>query len=332
MHTIVWRNKPEIETLSLDDLFNNLKAYESEVMGTSSSTTNLHNVAFLSSGSTNSTTRAVNTAQGVNTASTQGAVDRSTAVENSSDAVIYSFLSSQPSIPQLDNEDLQQIHPDDLEEIDLRPPRNQDNENIEHIRRTVPVEATTSNALVSQCDSLGYDWSDQVEEGLTNFALMSYSSTSASSSINYEILDKCKTGLGYNVVPPLYTRNFMPPKPDLVYPSLDDFVDKSVSESVVEKPTVEFNEPKTVRKENEAPIIEDWVSDSEDEDEPKFQTVKPNFTKIEFVKPKTNRKLVEKIRLDTYRSPRGNKRNWNQQMSQKLGSYFEILYRKYIIN
>ncbi|GJY97191.1 hypothetical protein Tco_0514101 [Tanacetum coccineum] len=28
MHTIVWRNKPEIETLSLDDLFNNLKAYE----------------------------------------------------------------------------------------------------------------------------------------------------------------------------------------------------------------------------------------------------------------------------------------------------------------
>ncbi|GJZ57129.1 hypothetical protein Tco_0612623 [Tanacetum coccineum] len=28
MHTTVWRNKPEIETLSLDDLFKNLKAYE----------------------------------------------------------------------------------------------------------------------------------------------------------------------------------------------------------------------------------------------------------------------------------------------------------------
>ncbi|GKF36454.1 reverse transcriptase domain-containing protein, partial [Tanacetum coccineum] len=81
MHTIVWRNKPEIETLSLDDLFNNLKAYESEVKGTSSSTTNSHNVAFLSSSSTNSATRAVNTTQGVNTASTQGAVDSSTTVE-----------------------------------------------------------------------------------------------------------------------------------------------------------------------------------------------------------------------------------------------------------
>nr|GFA86806.1 hypothetical protein [Tanacetum cinerariifolium] len=52
----------EIKTLSLDDLFNNLKAYESEVMGTSISTTNSHNVAFLSSNNTNSTTRIVNTA------------------------------------------------------------------------------------------------------------------------------------------------------------------------------------------------------------------------------------------------------------------------------
>ncbi|GJZ38365.1 hypothetical protein Tco_0584556 [Tanacetum coccineum] len=99
-------NKPEIETLSLDDLFNNLKAYESEVKGTSSSTTNSHNVAFLSSSSTNSATRAVNSAQGVNTASTQGVVDSSITIENLSDVVIYSFFASQPSIPQLDNEDL----------------------------------------------------------------------------------------------------------------------------------------------------------------------------------------------------------------------------------
>ncbi|GKE56695.1 hypothetical protein Tco_1495880, partial [Tanacetum coccineum] len=79
-------NKPEIKTLSLDDLFNNLKAYESEVKGISSSTTNSHNVAFLSSSSTNSATKAVNTA------STQGAADSSTTVKNLSDAVIYSFF------------------------------------------------------------------------------------------------------------------------------------------------------------------------------------------------------------------------------------------------
>ncbi|GKB63260.1 ribonuclease H-like domain-containing protein [Tanacetum coccineum] len=86
-------------------------------------------------------------------------------------------------------------------------------------------------------------------------------------------MDKCKTGLGYNVVLPPYTGNFIPPKPDLVYPILDDFVDvnESVSESVVEKPTVETNEPKTAKKENGAPTIKDWVSESEEEDVPKVK-------------------------------------------------------------
>ncbi|GJX24272.1 putative ribonuclease H-like domain-containing protein [Tanacetum coccineum] len=67
----------------------------------------------------------------------------------------------------------------------------------------------------------------------------------------------------------------MPPKPDLVYPSLDDFVEvnESVSESIVEKPTVETNEPKNAKKENGAPIIKDWVFESEKEDVPKIKTV-----------------------------------------------------------
>nr|GEY17345.1 hypothetical protein [Tanacetum cinerariifolium] len=102
MHIILWRNKLEIETLSLDDLFNNLKAYESEVKGTSNSTTNSHNVAFLSSSSTN---KAVNTAQGVNTANTQGAADSSTTIENLSDAMIYSFFASQPITKLVDSKE-----------------------------------------------------------------------------------------------------------------------------------------------------------------------------------------------------------------------------------
>ncbi|GKC10003.1 hypothetical protein Tco_1001613 [Tanacetum coccineum] len=126
----------------------------------------------------------------------------------------------------------------------------------------------------------------------------------------------------------------MPPKSDLVYPSLDDFVDvnESVSESVVEKPTVETNEPKTARKENGAPIIEDWVSDSDEENVPKVKTVemfnKPSFAKINFVKSTEQVKSPRKTSVDKNRqntpSPRGNKRNWNQQMSQKLGSNFEM--------
>ncbi|GJS55896.1 hypothetical protein Tco_0629258 [Tanacetum coccineum] len=183
-HTIVWRNKPEINTLSLDDLYNNLKIYEPEVKGTSSSSTNTQNVAFVSSNSTTSTNGAVNTAHGVTTASTQATAVNSTTIDNLSDAVIYAFFASQPNSPHFDNEDLQQINPDDLEEMDIRAPRNQENRNRENTRRVVPVETTTSNALIS-CDGLGdYDWSDQAEEGPTNFALMAYSSTSSNSEVS----------------------------------------------------------------------------------------------------------------------------------------------------
>ncbi|GKF33906.1 hypothetical protein Tco_0107106 [Tanacetum coccineum] len=65
---------------------------------------------------------------------------------------------------------------------ECRAPRNQDNRYREPTRRNVPVETSTSNALVSQCNGIGYDWSDQAEEGPNNFALMAYSSTSSSGS------------------------------------------------------------------------------------------------------------------------------------------------------
>ncbi|GKF35081.1 ribonuclease H-like domain-containing protein, partial [Tanacetum coccineum] len=119
-HTIVWRNKPEIDTLSLDDLYNNLKIYEPEVKGTSSLSTNTQNVAFVSSNNTNSTNGAVNTALGATTVNTQATAVNSTIIDNLSDVVICTFFASQPNSPQLDNEDLQQIHPDDLKEMDLR--------------------------------------------------------------------------------------------------------------------------------------------------------------------------------------------------------------------
>nr|GEX63240.1 ribonuclease H-like domain-containing protein [Tanacetum cinerariifolium] len=54
-------------------------------------------------------------------------------------------------------------------------------------RRSVPVEPTTSNALVSQCDGVGsYDWSFQAEEEPTSYALMAFSSSSASSKNEHD--------------------------------------------------------------------------------------------------------------------------------------------------
>ncbi|GJW87753.1 hypothetical protein Tco_0163093 [Tanacetum coccineum] len=71
-HAVVWRNKAELETMSMDDLYNNLKVYEPEVKGVSRSSSSTQNMAFVSSSNnnTNNTNEAVNANHGVTTAST----------------------------------------------------------------------------------------------------------------------------------------------------------------------------------------------------------------------------------------------------------------------
>ncbi|GJU81819.1 putative ribonuclease H-like domain-containing protein [Tanacetum coccineum] len=72
-HVVVWRNKSELETTSVDDLYNNLKVYEPEVGGMSGSTLNTQNITFVSSSNNNisNTNETTNTAYDVSTASTQ---------------------------------------------------------------------------------------------------------------------------------------------------------------------------------------------------------------------------------------------------------------------
>nr|GEW79184.1 hypothetical protein [Tanacetum cinerariifolium] len=190
-HAVVWRNKADLDTMSMDVLYNNLKVYEPEVKDMSSSSLSTQNMAFVSSPNNNSsstigtfnTAQAVNTANGVSTTSTQ---------------------------------DLEQIHPYNMEQMDFRwkmvmltmrarrflkkterkltvngnetigfdksnvecynyhkrghfarecrALRNQDNKHMESSRRSVHVETSNFTALVS-CDGLGgYDWNDQAEE------------------------------------------------------------------------------------------------------------------------------------------------------------------------
>ncbi|GKC18676.1 putative ribonuclease H-like domain-containing protein, partial [Tanacetum coccineum] len=119
-HVLIWRNKEEIETIRLDDLYNNLKIYEPKISGSSSTSQNPQNVAFVSSNSTNSnssTNEADNTAYGVSAAHTQS---NPTSGDNLSDAAICAFLVSRPNSPQISQQDLEQINLDDLEEIDLQ--------------------------------------------------------------------------------------------------------------------------------------------------------------------------------------------------------------------
>nr|GEU83816.1 hypothetical protein [Tanacetum cinerariifolium] len=69
-HVVVWMNKADLDTMSMDDLYNNLNVYEPEFKGMSSSNSSTQNMAFVffSNNNTSITNKAVNTAQAVNTA------------------------------------------------------------------------------------------------------------------------------------------------------------------------------------------------------------------------------------------------------------------------
>nr|GEV40305.1 putative ribonuclease H-like domain-containing protein [Tanacetum cinerariifolium] len=97
-HTLIWRNKADLEEQSLDDLFNSLKIYEAEVKHSSSTSTTTQNLAFMSSSNTDSTTESVSAAASV--------------------SAVYAKMpvSSLSNVDSLSNV----IDVDDLEEMDLR--------------------------------------------------------------------------------------------------------------------------------------------------------------------------------------------------------------------
>nr|GEV48925.1 hypothetical protein [Tanacetum cinerariifolium] len=284
---LIMRKKSDLDTLSMDDLYNNLKVYESEIKCQSSSSLNSHN-------------------------------DQAFTASYAND-VMFSYFFNQSNALQLDNEDLEQINTDDLEQMDLkwqvamltmrvlRAPRNQGNRNRDAPTRNAPVDTSTTNALVVQDGISGYDWSFQAKEGLTNFALMAYTS-----------LDK--TGLGYvgqmnesdlndihvNESKVLYNvvdshesdgdDNQVNDRADLSFAGVDNSVFKSkVSEIITSVPKIETSASKTSKDSLEKPktfrpsatLIEDCESDSEDENvfKPKKvkKIVKPSLKKIEFV-------------------------------------------------
>nr|GEX20561.1 hypothetical protein [Tanacetum cinerariifolium] len=119
-HTLIWRNKTDLEDKSLDDLFNSLKIYESEVKHSSSLGTESYNLSFVLSTPTGNTNDSVSAAVNVSAVGTKLSTSTLPNVDSFSNVVIYSFFASQSSSAQLDNKDLKQINVDDLEEMDLK--------------------------------------------------------------------------------------------------------------------------------------------------------------------------------------------------------------------
>ncbi|GKE87445.1 hypothetical protein Tco_1564920 [Tanacetum coccineum] len=183
------RNKPDIDQIGIDDLYNNLRVYKDEMKRSSSSTSNSQNLAFLSSENTSNTNEVSTVSRDFRISTAGGKVYQTTC-------------------PQLENEDLQQIDEDDLEELDIRwqvamltvrvkktwhfareckSERNQGKKSYgDNGMRNAPRNESSSQALVAQDGLGGYDWSNDFYVELVNYALMAISSSSSSSSSDNE--------------------------------------------------------------------------------------------------------------------------------------------------
>ncbi|GKC07521.1 hypothetical protein Tco_0999131 [Tanacetum coccineum] len=113
--------------------------------------------------------------------------------------------------------------------------------------------------------------------------------------IGSQLVDNNKKGLGYNDVPSPTIGLFAPPIIDLSHSGIEKFKEPEFEGYGVKvsKGTSE-NVSKEVKKTLDAPIIEDWVSDDEEQDESKLKsekkTVIPTVKKKEFVKAKQDDK------------------------------------------
>nr|GEU28601.1 ribonuclease H-like domain-containing protein [Tanacetum cinerariifolium] len=202
------RSKPGVDNLSFDYLYNNLKVFESDVKGSTASSSSTQNVKFVSSDSTNSCNE-VSTAYGVSTSSGHNSHKEGTL--SYTDDLMYSFFTNQSSGSQLDHEDLEHADEFDLEKMDLK---WQD----EH------------KAMVT-IDGEGVDWSGHVEDDTEDYALMAFNSSNSGSNTEMSAKDKARLGRssdvedshvndkfveveGMHAVPHLMTGNYMPSKSD----------------------------------------------------------------------------------------------------------------------
>ncbi|GKC15608.1 ribonuclease H-like domain-containing protein [Tanacetum coccineum] len=296
-HTIVWRNKPEIDTLSLDDLYNNLKIYEPEIaMLTIRVRRFMKNTGRKLTVNGNETIGFHKSKVECYNCHKKGHFTRECRPkgtkkkgikENTRRVCAWRQLLLNALIFNSEVSTDSNCSSSCLENVKIL---TEQNEQLLKDLRTSKLNVITYRTCLESVEA----------------RLLVYKKNEFVYEEDIKIVDKCKTGLGYNVVLPPYTENFMPPKPDLSFSGLEEFVNEPiVSEPTAKKPVVKTSEaktsadkPKEVRKNNGAPFIEDWVSDSKEEDvsQAKIQkkTIKPSFAKIAFVKSKEQVKSLRK--------------------------------------
>ncbi|GJX67152.1 ribonuclease H-like domain-containing protein, partial [Tanacetum coccineum] len=200
-HVVIWRNKPDLDTLSFDDLYNNFKIVEQEVkrVVTTSSSTGSQNMAFVSTpGSTNEVNTdnvQVSTAnKPVSTASTHDNTTNLNGLEEmdlkwqlallSMRAIRYyqktgkkiTINGSDTASYDKSKVECFNCHKMGHFSRECRSPKNQESRprNQDSSRKTVNVEETSSKAMIA-IDGAGFDWRVMADEEVpTNLALMDF--------------------------------------------------------------------------------------------------------------------------------------------------------------
>nr|GEU62809.1 ribonuclease H-like domain-containing protein [Tanacetum cinerariifolium] len=172
MHTIVWRNRNDLDTMSLDDLYNHIKVYEAKVQTKSNS--NSQNMAFISSSKNSSGNEDGNTAC-VSTSSTTFPTASANVATISQDTA-SAYIASQSNGSQIKFEDINQIDADDMEEMDIKwnmallsmradkAHRSQESGRKESYRQGSKDEEKTPKELMA-IDGVGWDWSYMANKG-----------------------------------------------------------------------------------------------------------------------------------------------------------------------
>ncbi|GJQ95569.1 putative ribonuclease H-like domain-containing protein [Tanacetum coccineum] len=154
-HVVVWMNKPEIETMSIDDLYNNFKIVEQKVKKFVGASCGAQNLAFMTDPSTSSTNH-VNTAMHAYEVSTASPDVNTTSPQVStasfSDNVVYAFMVENPNGSNLLQQDLEQSHEDELEAMDLKWQLS-----LLSMRAKRYYQRTGKNIFINANDTAGYD-------------------------------------------------------------------------------------------------------------------------------------------------------------------------------
>ncbi|KAJ9542735.1 hypothetical protein OSB04_029241 [Centaurea solstitialis] len=280
IYTVPFRQNDNLEDKELDDLYNDLRVFEAEIEAKKKPIGYTHNTALFSTGD-----------------STSNGESGSSASISKQETIGYSVMealfSSHVGVP-LVNEDLEQIHADDLEEMDLK----------WQMTMITNWEKKDLDLKLSKTLAELEKTKEELNEANSNLEKFSKSSKALEELLKSQVHDDLKKGIGYHNTPPPYNNNYIPPTTDIL---------QQMERSDLPKEATEVD-----------PLDNSDVSSSKKHESHTPDTDSDKVPRNEKVIDKSHTKSQVKSHCTCQQNKdkgakRGNQRNWNHQWAQKQG-------------